>query len=72
MLNRQPTGLCGTSSLQADNLKLTMLQIRADALFTSYDLINDAIASRADPEVGLEMAGCDTLLKRALSLRISG
>ena len=57
---------------QADNLRLTLLQLRADALFTSYDLICDAILSRADPKVGLEMAGCDLLLCRAMEVEVPG
>lgn len=56
----------------ADNLRLTLLQLRADALFTSYDLISDAILSRADPKVGLEMAGCDLLLGRAMRIDVPG
>ncbi len=54
------------------NLRVTLLQMRADSLFTTYDMLFDAIASRSDAQVGMEMAGCDILLAQASAVEVPG
>jgi hypothetical protein len=56
----------------AGNRALTLLQLRADALFRTIDLYHDAFATRADAEVGLLLAGTDRLLASALRRPVPG
>jgi len=54
------------------NRVLTVLQLRADALFKTLDLYHDAISTRADAEIGLLLAGTDRLLAAAMKRPVPG
>ena len=62
----------GRDGPQRGNRRLTLLQLRADALFRTIDLYHDAIAARADAEVGLLLAGMDYLLAAGLQRPVPG
>ena len=59
-------------SIRSVNRKLVMIQLRADALFSTFDLFQDAVALRADTELGKKLAGVDALLAQALARPIPG
>lgn len=58
--------------LEAANKKLALLQLRADSLFTTFDLLQDATAVRADAKTGRMLRGVDILLQHALRRPIPG
>jgi len=57
---------------QVANRRLTVMQLRADALFKSLDFFSDTIAIRADAHSGLLLAGLDRVLAVALDRKIPG
>ncbi|MGB5347663.1 MAG: hypothetical protein WBN23_15965 [Woeseia sp.] len=61
-----------TQALQASNKKLAMLQLRADSLFSTFDLLQDATAIRSDAAMGRMLRGVDVLLEHALHRPIPG
>ncbi len=58
--------------LESVNKKLAMLQLRADSLFTTFDLLQDATAIRADAKTGRMLRGVDILLRDALNRPVPG
>ena len=59
-------------ALERANKKLTLLQLRADSLFTTFDLLQDATAIRSDAETGRLLRGVDIVLEHALRRPIPG
>jgi hypothetical protein len=51
---------------------LALCQLHADGLFETVDLLTDAVAQRADAQVGCLLAGAEVLASAALDARVPG
>ncbi|MBT8099138.1 MAG: hypothetical protein KJO82_05280 [Gammaproteobacteria bacterium] len=61
-----------SNRLKFVNKKLTLLQLKADSLFSTFDMLQDATAIRADAKTGRLLRGVDVLLEHALRRPIPG
>lgn len=68
-LRRAPTTV---AELTSANLRLTRMQLDADALFRTLDLFNDALATRSDASNALLLRGADRLVAAALERSVPG
>ena len=59
-------------ALESVNKQLALLQLRADSLFTTFDLLQDATSIRADVHTGSMLKGVDVLLEHCLRRPIPG
>lgn len=58
--------------LRHANKALTLLQLRADRLFSTYDLLQDATAIRADAVMGQMLSGVDMIIRQSLRRPVPG